>query len=46
MILKNNDIEVQCLLDYVTEPYFIPEDTSLLSQLITFKKKKEDWLCC
>ena len=39
-ILKNNKtIEVSKLLDYVTEPYFIPEDTSLLSQLITFKKE-------
>ena len=41
MMPKNNEIEVQCLLDYVTEPYFIPEDTSLLSQLITFKKEKK-----
>ena len=41
MMPRNNDIEVQCLLDYVTEPYFIPEDTSLLSQLITFKKEKK-----
>ena len=28
------------LLEYIVEPYFIPEDTSLLSQLIIFKKEK------
>ena len=30
-----------CIRDSITEPYFIPEDTSLLSQLITFKKEKK-----
>ena len=36
MIQNNDIINIDALLDYVTEPYFIPEDTSLLSQLITF----------
>ena len=38
---SNNIIKVEKLLEFVTEPYFIPEDTSLLSQLITFKKEKK-----
>ena len=41
MIQNNDIINIDALLDYVTEPYFIPEDTSLLSQLITFKKEKK-----
>ena len=41
MIQNNDIINIDTLLDYVTEPYFIPEDTSLLSQLITFKKEKK-----
>ena len=41
MVRNNNVIEVENLLEYITEPYFIPEDTSLLSQLITFKKEKK-----
>ena len=38
---NKNQIEIKILLEYVVEPYFIPEDTSLLSQLITFKKEKK-----
>ena len=36
MIQNNDIINIDALLDYVTEPYFIPEDTSLLSQLNNF----------
>ena len=46
MIQNNEIIDVDALLAYVSEPYFIPEDTSLLSQLITFKRKEKNWLCC
>ena len=38
---NKNHIEIKRLLEYVVEPYFIPEDTSLLSQLIIFKKEKK-----
>tara|TARA_B100000035_G_scaffold17754_1_gene14214 strand:+ start:1483 stop:2652 length:1170 start_codon:yes stop_codon:yes gene_type:complete len=38
---NKNQIEIKILLEYVVEPYFIPEDTSLLSQLIIFKKEKK-----
>lgn len=41
MIDNNGFIKVQKLLTYITEPYFIPEDTSLLSQLIIFKKERK-----
>ena len=41
MVKDNNIIKVEKLLEYTTEPYFIPEDTSLLSQLIIFKKEKK-----
>ena len=41
MVKNNNSIKVEKLLEYTTEPYFIPEDTSLLSQLIIFKKEKK-----
>ena len=41
MVRNNNTIKIENLLEYITEPYFIPEDTSLLSQLITFKKEKK-----
>ena len=41
MVKNNNNVNVENLLEYTTEPYFIPEDTSLLSQLITFKKEKK-----
>ena len=33
MIQNNDIINIDALLDYVTEPYFIPEDTSLLIKL-------------
>ena len=41
MIENNGSIKVEQLLTYVSDPYFIPEDTSLLSQLIIFKKEKK-----
>ena len=41
MVRNNNIIKIEKLLEYTTEPYFIPEDTSLLSQLIIFKKEKK-----
>ena len=41
MVQNNDVIKVEKLLEYTTEPYFIPEDTSLLSQLIIFKKEKK-----
>jgi Mg2+/Co2+ transporter CorB len=41
MVQNNNVIKIEKLLEYSTEPYFIPEDTSLLSQLIIFKKEKK-----
>ena len=42
MIENNGFIKVDKLLTYISEPYFIPEDTSLLSQLIIFKKEKKE----
>ena len=41
MIENCTDINKESLLTFSNEPYFIPEDTSLLSQLITFKKEKK-----
>ena len=38
---KNNIIDAEQLNSCLSEPYYIPEDTSLLSQLITFKKEKK-----
>ena len=40
-ILKNGDITKEKILESLNPAYFIPEDTSLLSQLITFKKEKK-----
>tara|TARA_Y100000389_G_C17464732_1_gene524558 strand:+ start:712 stop:1968 length:1257 start_codon:yes stop_codon:yes gene_type:complete len=41
-LIKNNDyISANQLLPCLSEPYYIPEDTSLLSQLIIFKKEKK-----
>lgn len=41
MIENCTNINKESLLTFSNEPYFIPEDTSLLSQLITFKKEKK-----
>jgi len=41
MVKSNNHIKIEKLLEYIVEPYFIPEDTSLLSQLIIFKKERK-----
>ena len=41
MIENCTNIDKESLLTFSNEPYFIPEDTSLLSQLITFKKEKK-----
>ena len=41
MIENFTNINKESLLTFSNEPYFIPEDTSLLSQLITFKKEKK-----
>ena len=41
LLKKNNIIDAEQLNSCLSEPYYIPEDTSLLSQLITFKKEKK-----
>ena len=41
MLKVNNIINAEQLVSYLSEPYYIPEDTSLLSQLIIFKKEKK-----
>ena len=41
LLKKNNIIDAKQLNSCLSEPYYIPEDTSLLSQLITFKKEKK-----
>ncbi|MBL6701111.1 MAG: DUF21 domain-containing protein [Gammaproteobacteria bacterium] len=40
LIKENNKIKTEELKKCLSEPYYIPEDTSLLSQLIIFKKEK------
>tara|TARA_Y100000768_G_scaffold388512_1_gene384875 strand:- start:8091 stop:9350 length:1260 start_codon:yes stop_codon:yes gene_type:complete len=41
-LIKNKDkINIDELRTCLSEPYYIPEDTSLLSQLIIFKKEKK-----
>ena len=40
LIKENNKVKTQELKKCLSEPYYIPEDTSLLSQLIIFKKEK------
>jgi len=39
-ILVKNEITKEGILEKISPPYFIPEDTSLTSQLINFKTKK------
>ena len=41
LLKKNNIIDAEQLNSCLSEPYYITEDTSLLSQLITFKKEKK-----
>ena len=41
LLKENNIIKANQLNSCLSEPYYIPEDTSLLSQLITFKKEKK-----
>ena len=41
LLKKNNIIDAEQLNSCLSEPYYIPEDTSLLSQLVTFKKEKK-----
>ena len=41
LLKKNNIISPGQLILCLSEPYYIPEDTSLLSQLIIFKKEKK-----
>ncbi len=41
LIKDNNEININELKACLSEPYYIPEDTSLLSQLIIFKKEKK-----
>tara|TARA_B100001057_G_scaffold318025_1_gene318290 strand:- start:2376 stop:3635 length:1260 start_codon:yes stop_codon:yes gene_type:complete len=41
LIKDKNEISVNELKSCLDEPYYIPEDTSLLSQLIIFKKEKK-----
>jgi Mg2+/Co2+ transporter CorB len=40
LIKENNKVKTEELKKCLSEPYYIPEDTSLLSQLIIFKKEK------
>ena len=40
LIKENNKVKTEKLKKCLSEPYYIPEDTSLLSQLIMFKKEK------
>ena len=41
LIKENSKVKTQELKKCLSEPYYIPEDTSLLSQLIIFKKEKK-----
>ncbi len=41
LIKDKSEIDINELLSCLSEPYYIPEDTSLLSQLIIFKKEKK-----
>ena len=41
LLKENNIINIDQLISCLSEPYYIPEDTSLLSQLIIFKKEKK-----
>ena len=41
LLKTNSTINADQLVACLSEPYYIPEDTSLLSQLITFKKEKK-----
>jgi len=41
LIKENNKVKTEDLKKCLSEPYYIPEDTSLLSQLIIFKKEKK-----
>ncbi len=40
-MLVEGDITKEKIINYINPPYFIPEDTSLTSQLIAFKKEKK-----
>lgn len=40
LMRQNNKVNTEELKKCLSEPYYIPEDTSLLSQLIIFKKEK------
>ncbi len=40
-MLINGDISKEKIMNKINPPYFIPEDTSLTSQLIEFKKEKK-----
>jgi Mg2+/Co2+ transporter CorB len=40
LIKENNRVKTEELKKCLSEPYYIPEDTSLLSQLIIFKKER------
>ena len=41
LIKENKKVKAEELKKCLSEPYYIPEDTSLLSQLIIFKKEKK-----
>jgi len=41
LIKENSKVKTEELKRCLSEPYYIPEDTSLLSQLIIFKKEKK-----
>ena len=41
LIKDKNEININEVKSCLSEPYYIPEDTSLLSQLIIFKKEKK-----
>ena len=39
--LKNHDKSKEIIFDKITKPWFIPETTNLLEQLVQFRKRKE-----
>ena len=41
-MLPKGNITKEKIINNINPPYFIPEDTSLTSQLIEFKKRKKE----
>ena len=42
--LKNHNESKEIIFDKISNPWFIPETTNLLEQLVEFKKRKENAL--